>query len=133
MNERFKKMLEGKPKAGKKPADRKRGQWFAQQIRQAPRCCQECDKPLAGTMAINPAAIVAHILPKRERGGCPSVATHPLNVVYLCGDCHTNMDNQGAAWVKKMRLFPLMRERVAQMWAEIAAGELKNVPDHFKP
>lgn len=124
---------------GKKPEQVKRleklekAKFFQDSIKQAPRKCQECGNSLAATIAINAAAIVAHILPKRKNGGCPSVANHPLNKVYLCGDCHTNMDNKGARFVTKMKLFAFMKDCVAKMWAVIAPEEQKNVPEYFKP
>lgn len=138
MEERFQKMLNsGKTTKKNALADKKKkADFFVDAIKKAPKKCQECGEPLAGTIAINPAAVVAHILPKRENGGCPSVAAHPLNKVYLCGDCHTDMDNMGGkkgVHLKLMKIYPLMRERVAAMWPEIAEHEKKNVPDTLKP
>lgn len=104
-------------------------------IKAAPAKCQETGKPLAGTMAINPAAVVCHILPKRstKQGGVPSMATNPLNIIYLEGDTHTNMDNKGCDFIKKMKLFPVMRRRVALMWPHIPDDEKKNVPECLAP
>jgi hypothetical protein len=129
-----------KIKLGIKPTDQEakadkaaKGVYFANQILTAPKCCENCGADLAGTKAINPAAIVAHILPKNKKSGCPSVALHPMNKVYLCGDCHTNMDTKGAAFVKKMKVFPLMVQRVAAFYSEIALPELRRVPEYFRP
>lgn len=120
----------------KKPGQKKeqgRGNWFKKMWQKAPRLCMECEKPTIGTMLINPAAVVAHILPKRPDGGCPSVQYEEDNVVFLCGDCHTNMDNLGADYVKKMKIYPLLKQRVTMLWDRIARSEQKNVPDHLRP
>jgi 5-methylcytosine-specific restriction endonuclease McrA len=124
---------------GKKPASVERhekivkGQFFADAIKAAPDRCQNCNNTLNGTKAINPAAIVAHIIPKSKTNGCPSVAAHPLNKVYLCGDCHTNMDNQGCDFITEMKIYDLMKRRVVLMWGEIPANERRRVPECLKP
>lgn len=109
------------------------GAFFTEQIANAPAACEECGKSLAGTKAINPAAIVAHILPKSKKQGCPSVALHPLNKVFLCIECHTNFDTKGEKYVKKMRLFPVLKELVSKFYDEIAEKELRRVPEYFRP
>lgn len=109
------------------------GVFYANQLKQAPDHCEECGKSLAGTKAINPRAIVAHIIPKREKGGCPSVALHPNNRAFLCGSDHTDFDNKGAAYVQNMNIFEVMKARVATFYDQIAPNERKNVPEYFRP
>ena len=95
--------------------------------------CENCGASVLPTMAINPKAIVAHILPKSEKQGCPSVATHPLNCWIACGDCHTNYDNKGAAYVQNMPIFEELKKRVAKFYNKIAQGERRRVPVYFRP
>jgi len=121
------------PEKVKREQKAAKGRFFVDQIKQAPKCCEECGKPLAGTIAINPAAIVAHIIPKSPTNGCPSVATHPLNRWFGCGDCHTDYDNRGAKFVKAMKVFPMLKERVALFYDEIAPAERRKVPAYFVP
>lgn len=61
------------------------------------------------------------------------MATNPLNIVYLIGDVHTDMDNKGCDYIKKMKIFPLMRRRVTLMWNHIPDEEKKNVPECLAP
>jgi hypothetical protein len=110
-----------------------KGVFFADQVQKAPAKCENCGKSLAGTKAINPAAIVAHILAKSKTNGCPSVALHPLNKFYACGDCHTDYDTKGAAFVQSMPIFPTLKERVAQFYHEISPAEKRRVPEYFRP
>jgi hypothetical protein len=126
--------LKGKKSTSEVKQEKKeKGDFFANAIKAAPATCQNCPAKLAGTMAINPAAIVAHILPKRGEYGVPSMATNPLNVVYLCGDCHTDMDNQGCEYIVKMKIFPMLRRRVVLMWEHIPEHERRRVMDCLRP
>jgi hypothetical protein len=108
-------------------------QFFKEQIAKAPTKCENCGAHLGGTKAINAAAVVAHILPKSKKTGCPSVSRNPLNKWYACGACHTDYDTKGAAFVKKMPIFRTLQERVAQFYKEIAPEELRRVPEYFRP
>ena len=86
--------------------------YFASQILQIPATCENCGCDIRWQREKHPRMLVAHILPKRKSGGFPSVATHPLNRVFLCPDCHTQMDNKGEDFVKKMKIYPIMIERL---------------------
>lgn len=110
-----------------------KGVYFADQIQKAPSKCENCGGSLTGTKAINAAAIVAHILAKSKTSGCPSVALHPLNKWYACGDCHTDYDNKGAAFVQTMPIFQTLKERVAQFYNDIEPTERRRVPVYFRP
>lgn len=127
------KLTGAKPEGVKKQEKKAQGVYFADQVAKAPKCCENCGKSLAGTKAINPAAIVAHIVPKSEKQGCPSVALHPSNRWYACGDCHTNYDNKGAAFVQAMPIFPTLVERVKLFYDEIEPAERRRVPAYFRP
>lgn len=109
------------------------GTFFKKMIANSPGKCEECKKNLAGTMAVNPAAIVAHILPKRKTGGVPSMATNPANIVFLCGDHHTNYDKKGCDYIVKMKIYHVLRHRVAIMWPHIPEDEKRHVPECLTP
>jgi hypothetical protein len=126
--------LTGRPtRAEEKKEKKEKSDFFANSIKQAPDHCQNCKKPLAPTKAISKAAVVAHILPKSKKQGVPSMATHEMNKVFLCGNCHTNMDNQGCDFILTMSILPLLRTRVAVMWPEIPANERRRVPECLRP
>ncbi|HYH13680.1 MAG TPA: hypothetical protein VD794_00575 [Flavisolibacter sp.] len=115
-------------------------EFYQEMYDKRPARCMESGKLLKEIKSADPKAktiskmaIVAHILPKRANFGVPSMAKNPLNIVYLEHNVHTNMDQKGAAFVTKMKIFPLMKERVAMMWKDIPVHERKNVPDYFKP
>lgn len=127
-------------KLGSKPTAREtrekkkaKGVYFANQIMQSPQFCENCGADLSGTKAINPAAIVAHIIEKNETSGCPSVALHPLNRWFACGDCHTHYDRKGADFVQKMPIFPELVERVKRFYFQIDPKERRRVPEYFRP
>jgi 5-methylcytosine-specific restriction endonuclease McrA len=126
--------LKGPKTAKEEKADAQaKGDFYRDQAAQAPKKCEECGQPLAGTMAINPAAVVAHILPKRREGGCPSVALHKNNRFFACGNCHTNYDQKGATYVQNMSIFEVLKKRVATFYHLIPENEVQNVPAYFRP
>lgn len=122
---------------GKKPDSLKRQEakakagFFDAMIARAPKKCMESGKSLAGTMAINPAAVVAHILPKREKNGFPSVALNPLNIVYLEGSVHTDFDNKGKEYILKMKIYQLLCQRVASLLEFLTPEERNRVPKYY--
>lgn len=72
----------------------------------------------------------AHILPKRERYGFPSMSVHPKNRIFLgaaCG-CHAKYDSN---WdnASKMKVWPLAVEAFKEMYPYIPANEFKNIPN----
>lgn len=119
--------------AAKKAEKKEKSNFFTAALKGAPHKCQNCNKSLAGTMSINPTAIVAHILAKSKTSGVPSMATNPLNKVYLCGDCHTDMDRKGCDYIKKMKIFPLLRKRVVLMFDHIPDNERRRIPECLQP
>lgn len=102
--------LKGKPPANvKREAKTAKGVFFASQIAAAPAKCENCRESLRETKAINPAAIVAHIVPKSK---FPSVATHPNNRMYLCDTCHGKYDNGSTKEIQAMNCFQVAVERL---------------------
>lgn len=79
-------------------------------------------------------AATAHVLPKRERYGFPSVADNPINRLFLgsgCG-CHNRFD---ASWqsASQMKVFPAAIEIFRQLYPLLDPAERKNIPDVFMP
>lgn len=108
-------------------------EFFRDQLAKARGNCENCGASILQTITINPNAVVAHILPKSGKQGCPSVATNPLNCWIGCGDCHTNFDNKGAAYVQNMPIFEELKKRVAKFYHKIAEAERRRVPAYFRP
>lgn len=108
--------------------------FFASQMLGRPSKCEcGCGQSIRFSQAWMNRATIAHIVPKREKGGCPSVSTHPQNRCFLHPDCHTNLDILGEIWLKKKpALLSIMRERYQKFAPEIAEHERKNVPDCLK-
>lgn len=134
LEQRREMKLKGKRSAAEqKQEDRNRADFFKQQISQAPACCENCKKSLRASMAINPASIIAHIVPKRTNYGCPSVETHPLNRWYGCIDCHTKYDTnfEDPKVICKMPVYKTVVQRLKQFIDQIAPAELKNVPEYL--
>lgn len=109
------------------------GIFFASQLLEVSKNCEECGTDL--TYWIKSKfwrAIIAHILPKRETGGFPSVAMHPRNRMFYCPDCHTDFDNKGSDHVSKMRSLPIMRQRYLEFKDCLTIAEQQRVPDYLK-
>ena len=104
--------------------------FFASQILEIPPCCEECTRDIRFYRASKNFArsLVAHILPKREKGGFPLVATHPLNRMFYCPDCHTNFDNKGIEHAMKLKSLPLMISRFNQFKSVLSPQDLERVP-----
>ena len=107
------------------------GTFFANQTLVMPLNCEECGNPLPKGDTWMRRAAIAHILPKREEYGFPSVAIHPQNKIFLCIDCHTDFDNRGREHVLKMKSLPIMKERVKALLPHLTPKELNKVPDYF--
>ena len=103
--------------------------FFASQIPEIPNDCENCEGSLKWQKQNRFKSIIAHILPKRKDGGFPSVATHPKNRMFLCSDCHANMDNKGKEWVQQMNCFPLMIERLREFVHLVK--EKRELPNDF--
>lgn len=74
-------------------------------------------------------AATAHILPKKKEYGFPSVATHPLNKLFLgagCG-CH----NKSHRWdtFSKMKVWEKAVANFLEIYRHIHNDEIKNIPE----
>lgn len=107
--------------------------FFASQLIQVPDECENCGESLAYLKRSSmKKAIIAHILPKREKYGFPEVATHPQNRLFLCGDCHTNFDNKGEDFAVNMKAFPLILERFKEFKHLISEANKQRLPSYLK-
>jgi len=106
-------------------------EFFDYALKIAPFKCEECAADLRNSVGINPRTIVAHILKKAKRHGFPSVATNQINKAYLCSTCHTKMDHLGGDFIVKMKLYPVLKERVAQLFGYLTEEELRRVPEYY--
>jgi hypothetical protein len=77
--------------------------WFKARRREMTGTCQcGCAQPSQKNDDVNFRGSAAHIFPKSENDGFPSIALHPLNWVERrqFGGCHYSMDNGGMdKWV----------------------------------
>lgn len=107
--------------------------FFASQILEIPPCCEECTRDIRFYRASKNFArsLVAHILPKREKGGFPLVATHPLNRMFYCPDCHTDFDNKGVDFAMQLKSLPLMISRFKQFKDCLSSQDLARVPKYL--
>lgn len=107
--------------------------FFASQILEIPSNCEECGNDLRYLRANKNFArsLVAHILPKRPVGGFPTVATHPLNRMFYCPDCHTDFDNKGIDFAKQLKSLPLMISRFNQFKDLLSPQDLARVPKYL--
>ena len=106
--------------------------FFASQLLEVPDFCENCGGSLRWQKMNNFKSIIAHILPKRKVGGFPSVATHPKNRMFLCSDCHANMDNKGSDFVKNMKCFDLICERFFEFEHLLSEADKQRLPLHFQ-
>ena len=105
--------------------------WFDKimKIIEASPYCWECGKYIPKPFY---RMACAHILPKRQNYGFPSVATHDLNFLILgagCG-CHSKYD---MCWedAQKMKVWSIAVERFQQFRDFIDASEANRIPDVF--
>lgn len=139
MEERFQKMLGNtkKPEAVKKEQKLTLSAWYDTQASQAPEKCENCKGSLTATITFHSRAHICHIVPKTKEGGCPSVATHPLNRWFGCSVCHTNYDTWTAKKeydkIQEMKVLPVIQARAAQFFELIAESERRRVPAFLIP
>ncbi len=112
--------------------DKKMADWFAMQIIQMPKHCENCGEYLNPYAPWGAKSYVAHILAKRGTMFL-SMKYHALNRVFLCVICHTNFDNWGdSAKVMAMKAYPVILERFHAMFDDIPESELSHLPTYLK-
>lgn len=122
-----------KEKASARTQDKQeKALWFGAQALQAPSKCENCGTSLQATINFHPRAHICHIVPKMKEGGCPSVATHPLNRWFGCTTCHDGYDRMMAEKdyheVVQMRVWPVIVERFRQVFPFISEPEQRRIP-----
>lgn len=110
---------------GRKELDK----WFADQIAIMPKYCEECGEYLNPYAPWGAKSYIAHILAKRN---FKSVMAHPLNRMFLCIQCHTNLDNWPAEKIVKMIVYPLLLQRYVQFLHQLHIDELIYLPKHLE-
>lgn len=108
------KISKSKKESAEKIAQKKElNIFFADQILQIPRCCENCGEPFGYVPPWQRKWLVAHILPKST---FESVATHPMNRMFLCvmtdNNCHDNYDRRGRDHRRNMPVYKLAIERL---------------------
>lgn len=88
--------------------------------------CQECGAKISSFYF---RASTAHILAKRKEYGFPSVATHPLNRLFLGSECGCHEKSHTWSTFSKMKVWPLAVIAFKEIYPSIAQSELKNLPD----
>lgn len=111
----------------KAPTKKELDAWFAAQARHIPERCMEpgCGKRLFAEETWRIKAMICHILPKKTFW---SVATHPLNRVFLCKTPHH--DDFDASWDRaaQMGVWPQAVESFRQFMHLITDTELRHLP-----
>lgn len=124
------KVNSSKPKKVDKYSERKElDKWFAHQISIMPRYCEECGDYLNPYAPWGAKSYIAHILPKRH---FKSVMVHPDNRMFLCVQCHTNLDNWPAKKVIEMKIMPLLLQRYVRFSHKTHDDELEHLPAFLK-
>jgi hypothetical protein len=107
--------------------------WYEVQASEAPKKCENCGKSLAATIAFHPRAHICHIIPKTKEGGCPSVATHPLNRWFGCSRCHDEYDKSVAEnnedKLQAMDVLPTLQHRAKQFIHLVIESERRRIPE----
>lgn len=105
--------------------------WFKNRIKEMTGYCAETG--MRTETHIYSAAIfsVCHILEKRETL-FPSVKTHPKNWIELAPDIHTDFDK--ATWEERelMGCWPIVWERLLQVYPSIDKSELHHLPTELR-
>lgn len=119
--------------AAKRSKKKDLGAFYAAQTLQAPSKCENCKADLAATIRFHPRAHICHIIPKsKDAGGCPSVATHPMNKWFGCKNCHDPYDKavmEGDVYIlEQMPVYPLILERFQKFKDDIAPNERRRIP-----
>jgi len=103
--------------------------WFDEQIRLCPQNCENCKQPIRLPADLTKRAAIAHIIPKRL---IKSVATHELNRVFLCLNCHQNFDNKGNDHASSMPVAIIAKQRFKEFrHLIIAPDEVKHIPAYL--
>ncbi len=107
------------------------GTYFANQAHKMPVFCEETGKRLPTYPAYLKLSCMAHILPKRKDFGFKSVSIHPMNMVFVLPEIHQSMDQLGERFITKMKIYPIIKERVKVLLPLLTENELDRVPKYL--
>lgn len=111
----------------KPPTKKQLDAWFLARAMEIPELCEEpgCGRRLYAEDTWRIKAMVAHVVPKKLFW---SVATHPLNRVFVCKTPHH--DDYDSSWDRaaQMGVWPLAVERFQQFMHLITDTELRHLP-----
>ena len=103
--------------------------WFADQLKQCPDKCENCNNPIVIPHPLPPKTAVCHIVPKST---FKSVKTHPMNRWFGCWQCHTNYDQWPEEKVAKMPIIKIAKERFKLFTKDISEKEKRLIPKYLK-
>lgn len=148
LEQRFKEKLYGKayepkktytiPKKSKKKIEQEnkekelRGEndtdlqrWFKMQMKYM-NVCEETGMKLETKIYRYAIMSICHILPKSK---VKSVATHPLNRVFLLPDLHAKFDSQSWEEREQWSCWPLIQERLIMMYPDLSEEDKRHFPE----
>ena len=105
--------------------DTERVKWYKMQMRYM-NVCEETGMKLETKIYRYAIMSICHLLPKST---CPSVATHPLNRVFLLPDLHTKFDAMSWEEREQMGCWPVIRDRLVHVYECLAPEERRHFPD----
>jgi hypothetical protein len=120
------KKKEAQPK--EKAEKQKLTAFYNEMLAQAPLNCMETGEPLVTSTIINPRTICVHILSK---SGYPSVATNPLNIIYLTAYEHSKFDLQTERYMKEAKISGLIKQRVLLLIPFLSTEEQNKIPHYL--
>lgn len=102
--------------------------FYNEMLAHAPLLCMETGEPLIGSTVINSRTICVHILSK---SGFPSVATNPLNIIYLTAYEHSKFDLQTERYLKEAKISGLIKQRVSLLIPFLSTEEVNKIPAYL--
>jgi len=99
--------------------------WFKMQMKYM-NVCEETGMKLETKTYRYAIMSICHILPKSK---CKSVATHPLNRVFLLPDLHAKFDAMSWEEREQMGCWPVIQERLIMVYPDLAEDEKRHFPE----
>jgi hypothetical protein len=114
------------PKKPKIPGLREN--YYIPHIEQSTWICEECGDRIPNGFEWQRFTAQCHILPKEVFG---EVALEMENHFHGCLRCHNSFDSGPAAVVKKMKILPVLRERLLTFIHKIKPEKLRLIPKYL--
>lgn len=119
---------EQKERADRGGEDTELQKWYKRCQKMMSGNCCECGKLTETKNFQQSIYSICHILAKRKTVA-PSVATHPLNWIELCPDCHTRFDNIGWDERATWGCWNEVRDRLVMVYEDIVRDERRHFPE----